>query len=149
MTFKDLYKRVSNLETTKQEHKTLERLRDKPFWIWDTEQHKQEDINTKGECCFSHIIGLPTKERTEKPMFDYEKLLYDLLFDIEYYNTLKHAIRFVSTYGTHKENIDDKESKEQSDYAGNNVNEKYCPDGEVKQEDGSGVIITNTHNQLF
>jgi hypothetical protein len=32
-------------------------LRDKPFWIWDTKQHKQEDIKTKGDCCFNHIIG--------------------------------------------------------------------------------------------
>ena len=57
------------------------------------------------------------------------------------------AIRFVSTYST-KEGIDDEESKEQPDYADNNVNEKYCPDDGVKQEDGSGVII-NTPNQLF
>jgi hypothetical protein len=39
--------------------------------------HKQEDINTKGDCCFNHIIGLPTKEGKEKAMFDYEKVLYD------------------------------------------------------------------------
>jgi hypothetical protein len=25
------------------------------------EKHKQEDIKIKGDCCFNHIIGLPTK----------------------------------------------------------------------------------------
>ena len=34
MTFKDLKKRVSVLGTTPLEYKTLEVLRDKPFWIW-------------------------------------------------------------------------------------------------------------------
>jgi hypothetical protein len=53
----------------------------KPFWIWDHEKHKQEDIDTKGECCFNHLISCPTKNGQEKPLFDYEKLLYDSLFD--------------------------------------------------------------------
>jgi hypothetical protein len=39
-----------------------ERLRDKPFWIWDVNEHRQEDINTKGDCCFNHIVGLPKKD---------------------------------------------------------------------------------------
>jgi hypothetical protein len=51
---------------TEQESKALERLHDKPFWIWDAEEHKQEDIRTSGDCCFNHIIGLPTKEGMEK-----------------------------------------------------------------------------------
>jgi hypothetical protein len=58
----------------------FDRLCNKPFWIWDIEQHKKEDIRTKGDCCFNHIIGLPSKEKEEKPIFDYEKLLlYDVL----------------------------------------------------------------------
>ena len=32
------------------------------------------------DCCFNHIIDLPTKEGIEKAMFDYEKLLYDSIF---------------------------------------------------------------------
>jgi hypothetical protein len=55
----------------------FERLKDKPFWIWDKEQHMQEYARTDGDCCFNHIIGLPTKEAIEKPMFDYEKIPYD------------------------------------------------------------------------
>ncbi|MFL6360957.1 MAG: hypothetical protein ACJ72V_16675 [Nitrososphaeraceae archaeon] len=41
MTFKDLKKGII-LETTiqQQQSKTLERLRNKPFWIWNIEEHK-------------------------------------------------------------------------------------------------------------
>jgi hypothetical protein len=48
---------------------------------WDVEEHKKEDIRTRGDCCFNHIIGLPQKEGMEKPLFDYEKILYDALLD--------------------------------------------------------------------
>ncbi len=34
---------------------------------------------TNGNCCFNHVCGLPTKDKKEYPMFDYEKLLYDCL----------------------------------------------------------------------
>jgi late competence protein required for DNA uptake (superfamily II DNA/RNA helicase) len=77
MTFKDLKKIVSLQATTKQQSRLFEKLQNKPFWIWDIEQHKQEDIRTDGDCCFNHIIGLPTKEGEEKAIFDYEKILYD------------------------------------------------------------------------
>jgi len=30
-------------------------------------------------CCFNHIIGLPSKDGLEKPIFDYEKIIYDFL----------------------------------------------------------------------
>jgi hypothetical protein len=33
-------------------------LQNKPFWIWNVEQHKL-DIRTDGDCRFNHIIGLP------------------------------------------------------------------------------------------
>ena len=43
--------------------------------------------------CFNHIIGLPTKEKIEKPLFNYEKLLYDSLLVNDYSNTLNHAFK--------------------------------------------------------
>ncbi|MGA7898035.1 MAG: hypothetical protein WCA39_04150 [Nitrososphaeraceae archaeon] len=44
MTFKDLRKRVS-LKTI---HQSLyDRLKNKPFWIWDQQQHKKIDIEAK------------------------------------------------------------------------------------------------------
>jgi hypothetical protein len=51
LTFKDLKKRVS-LELTHQESILFERLKNKPFWIWNIEEHKQEDIKTNGDLLF-------------------------------------------------------------------------------------------------
>jgi hypothetical protein len=44
----------------------------KPFWIQDKQQHREQFINTNGNCCFNHIIGLPVKNGQEFPIFDYE-----------------------------------------------------------------------------
>jgi hypothetical protein len=98
VTFKDLKKRVTLL--TAQESKALEHLRNKPFWIWNTEEHRQEDIKTKGNCCFNHIVGLPTKGKIEKPIFDYEKILYDSLLDLdnEHSYVLHHDYTFNFKY---------------------------------------------------
>jgi hypothetical protein len=76
VTFKDLQKLVQS-QSGPEQSQLLGRLRDKPFWIWDLEQHKQKDIKTKGDCCFNHnhIIVLPIKDKLEKPMFDCKKLL--------------------------------------------------------------------------
>jgi hypothetical protein len=92
LTFKDLRKRVT-LKSTQEQCSLFDRLQNKPFWIWDIAKHKQEDIETNGNCCFNYIIGLPTKAGTEKPMFDYEKLLYDSLFDNDCSNTLEHTFK--------------------------------------------------------
>ena len=54
-------------------------MSNKPFWIWDIEEHKVADIITNGDCCFNHIIELPKKNGQDKPFFDYEKLLFDVL----------------------------------------------------------------------
>lgn len=81
MTFKDLKKRVSlyKQETQRQDNKFFERLEGKPFWIWNSRSHRQEDTRTNGDCCFNHIIGLPKKNNEEKPFYDYEKIIYDIL----------------------------------------------------------------------
>jgi hypothetical protein len=77
LTFKDLKKRVT-LEAP-QQHELFERLQNKPFWIWNSEEHRQEDIRTNGDCCFNHIIGLPQKEAVDKPLYDYEKIIFESL----------------------------------------------------------------------
>jgi len=76
VTFKDLKKRVSITPGVQQQIRLLEMLIDRPFWIWDIEHHKKEDINTNGNCCFNPIIGLPRKDGVEKPIFDYEKKIF-------------------------------------------------------------------------
>ena len=78
MTFKDLRK-IVNLATTQQQSKLTQKLHNKPFWIWNTAEHKQEDIRTNGLCCFNHIIGLPCKDTVEKPLYDYERIIFDCL----------------------------------------------------------------------
>ena len=58
---------------------SLDIFKDKPFWIWDKQQHKQDFINKNGNCCFNHIVGLPVKNDKEYPIFDFQKLIYDAL----------------------------------------------------------------------
>ena len=92
MTFRDLQKLIQS-QSGPEQSQLLQRLKGKPFWIWDPKQHKQEDIKTRGNCCFNHIIGLPRKDEIEKSIFDYEKLLYDSLLIPEFYNPSKHNFK--------------------------------------------------------
>jgi hypothetical protein len=92
MTLKDLKKRIIN-SSNQQQTQSFDKLQNKPFWIWNIEEHKQEDIRTKGECCFNHIIGLPTKDGLEKPIFDYQELLYEALLSPDFYNPLNHSFK--------------------------------------------------------
>jgi hypothetical protein len=79
LTFKDLKKRVCLEIITQQQSRLSEILKDKPFWIWGKQQHKQQDIKTDGYCCFNRIIGLPQKDGIDKPLYDYENIIFDLL----------------------------------------------------------------------
>ena len=90
MTFKGSSE-TSSITSNPEQNELLERLRNKPFWIWDRQEHRKEDLRAKGDCCFNHIIGLPTKDKIEKPLFDYEKLVYDSLIIPDFYNPLKHT----------------------------------------------------------
>jgi hypothetical protein len=93
MTFKDLRKRISSSNQQQQQTQSFDKLHNKPFWIWNTREHKLEDVRTKGECCFNHIIGLPTKEGLEKPIFDYQELLYEALLSPGFCNPLNHDFK--------------------------------------------------------
>ena len=79
IVFKDLYKLVSNSQQENIRKEVFQRLQDKLFWIWDKQQHKQEDIRTDGDCCFNHIIGLPQKDGDDTPLYDYEQMIFDSL----------------------------------------------------------------------
>jgi late competence protein required for DNA uptake (superfamily II DNA/RNA helicase) len=79
LTFKDLKKKVSLEVTTQQQSTLTNKLHNKPFWIWNIEEHKQEDIRTDGDCCFNHIIGLPSKDSVDKPLYDYQQIIFDSL----------------------------------------------------------------------
>jgi hypothetical protein len=92
LTFKDLQRLIQKEQAitvtaiTEQEQQEnprlsllLSKLRNKPFWNWDIVKHKQKHKQTNGECCFNHIVGLPRKDGIPKPLFDYERLIYDCL----------------------------------------------------------------------
>ena len=77
-------KKITNLESPIQQTRLFESIKQKPFWIWDIQTHKEQDIRSNGQCCFNHIIGLPVKYDEEKPIFDYEKIIFDVLKDHKY-----------------------------------------------------------------
>jgi hypothetical protein len=79
MLFKDLHKLVAAQQQDNTRKELFQRLQGKPFWIWDIAEHKQENIMTDGDCCFNHIIGLPQKNGDDKPLFDYEQIIFDTL----------------------------------------------------------------------
>jgi hypothetical protein len=91
LTFKDLKKKVSLV--TQQQNKFFERLQNKPFWIWNIEEHKQEDIKTNGDCCFNHIIGLPGKGKIQltitKRLVNYVAVINILKIYKEILNAIK------------------------------------------------------------
>jgi hypothetical protein len=78
VTFKDLQKLIQSQQSSP-ELNTISY--DKPFWIWDRDQHKEEHHKTKGSCCFNHIIGLPKKDDHDMPLLPYQRTLYDSLQD--------------------------------------------------------------------
>jgi hypothetical protein len=79
VTFKDLQRLVESQSQSRTVLNQLQRLRNRAFWYWDQNRHEEKDRASKGDCCFNHIIGLPRKDGIEKPLFDYEKLLYRAL----------------------------------------------------------------------
>ena len=64
-----------------------------PLWIWDLEGYKQADITTKVYCWFNHHLRLPTKERIDRPIFSYDKLILDSLLILDFSNTLRHDFK--------------------------------------------------------
>jgi hypothetical protein len=56
IVFKDLQKLVSKSQQENIRKELFTWLQGKPFWIWDKQQHKQEDVRTNGDCCFNHIM---------------------------------------------------------------------------------------------
>jgi hypothetical protein len=78
MTFRDLKRRISS-SRSQQQTQFFDKLHNKPFWIWNIEEHKREDVRTNGDCCFNHIIGLPQKDSVDKPLYDYQKIIFDAL----------------------------------------------------------------------
>jgi hypothetical protein len=90
VTFRDLQKVLQSQHdySSSQQSEILQRLRDKPFCVWDSTTHKDKDRTNKGNCCFNDIIGLPKKNGKRYPLFDYERTLYMALTRPGYLNSL-------------------------------------------------------------
>ena len=86
MTFKDLQRLVQS-QSGSGDNQILSKLQGKPFWNWDIVNHKEKHRIYKGNCSLNHIIGLPRKDGIEKPMFDYEAVLYRALIEPDYLNS--------------------------------------------------------------
>jgi hypothetical protein len=82
MTFKDLQKLTTIQKNNITKSSNFDRFKDLPFWIWNQQEHRQQDILTKGNCCFNHAIGLPRNNNDitkTNPLFDYQELIYNSL----------------------------------------------------------------------
>jgi hypothetical protein len=80
VTFKDLQKAIqSQAEQVDANINLQAKLQGLPFWIFDKEQHKQQDLKTRSNCCFWHVIGLPQKDGHDMPVLPYQRTLYDSL----------------------------------------------------------------------
>jgi hypothetical protein len=80
MTFRDLQKLVQAEAGQISASANLQaKLQGLPFWIFDREQHKQQDLKTGSNCCFWHVIGLPQKDGHDMPLLPYQRTLYDSL----------------------------------------------------------------------
>jgi hypothetical protein len=58
IVFKDLQKLVRDSQQQEdiRSKELFQRLQNKPFWIWDKQQHKQEDIKTNGVAVLTILL---------------------------------------------------------------------------------------------
>ncbi len=62
-----------------------------PFWRWDISsvEHRAKAIETGKACCFNHKIGLPLKDGKERPIFPWQRSIYDAYESKKYNWVLK------------------------------------------------------------
>jgi len=77
MTFKDLKQKLAKLQGNT--NTSLDILKNKPFWIWDKQEHLAKARESNQQCCANHIWGCPVKAGKERPLWDYQKLIIDTL----------------------------------------------------------------------
>lgn len=73
----EFLKRTVQQQTNKEEQQQqLGILKCLPF---DCQWSPSVKSSTLGQCCFNHAIGLPKRLGQEKPLFDYERTLFNTL----------------------------------------------------------------------
>jgi hypothetical protein len=80
MAFKDVQRLLQSQPDyySSQQSEMLDKLGGKSFYYWDHSKHNgaSKSKSRKNDCCFNHIIGLPTKDGSENPLFDYDDLFF-------------------------------------------------------------------------
>ena len=68
VTFKEVQHKLESQPdyTSSQQFEMLQRVRGKPFWIWDNANHKGKDRTHRGDCCFTDIIGQQPVKKSSK-----------------------------------------------------------------------------------
>jgi len=62
-----------------------------PFWLWGAPGHTKEDLYTeKRTCCFNHAVGLPLKHGLPHPLYDYEQIMFEKLFEVKHDQQDRH-----------------------------------------------------------
>lgn len=67
----------------------IDKIKLRPFWIEDLDDHRIQHERFEGECCFNHIVGLPIKHGRHLRMFDYEMELFRAYKQYRYVWVLK------------------------------------------------------------
>lgn len=122
MTIKDLQRIIQEHESSANDSAVMQdlmdELRDRPFYIWSKDKHKAASSSlaeSKGYCCFNHIIGLPKKDGKEFPLFDYENIVYKALTQDSYLNNRSPTQEEEEKFGLIKIELEDKvNSKKES-----------------------------------
>jgi len=59
-----LHQKLRQAQQQARSSSNLSILKGNVFWQWDKE-HTQEYLKTNGQCCFNHVIDLPTTDRKD------------------------------------------------------------------------------------
>jgi hypothetical protein len=92
---RDLQKMMEvDKDQTEESNPDLERLKSKLFInrtsktnrsFYNQFDHDKRYKNSRGNCCFWHIIGAPQKDGKDMPMLSYQKLLYKTLRELKHH----------------------------------------------------------------
>jgi hypothetical protein len=100
----------------------LQRVKDKPFWIFSKPHERKHDIHS-GNCCFNHIIGLPLRRGEPQPLWDYQDVFLRAIEIDSYLNSSMN-------YGPAPDSVTEKgaraKSKLQSIYSKNKIKHLAC-----------------------
>lgn len=70
---------TDNSSKTDASKKIFNKITNKPFWLWNKDQDKQEFDKHNGACCFNHVVGLPEKNGILHPLYPFQKEVIDNL----------------------------------------------------------------------